>query len=110
MAFHVSKTHDTVVVAVDGTLNANNRQQLKMLVLDEIARGGRHFRVDFRETRYIDSSGLGILVNLAKKVRGTGGELRVANLNPDLRTLFELTKLDTMVRLEHDDSGDMMAG
>ncbi len=37
-----------------------------------------------------------MLVSLAKKLREDGGELRLANLNDDLRTLFELTKLDTL--------------
>jgi anti-sigma B factor antagonist len=33
---------------------------------------------------------------LSKKVREQGGELRLAGLNEDLRSLFELTKLDTL--------------
>ncbi len=37
-----------------------------------------------------------MLVSLSKKIREQGGELRLANLNEDLRTLFELTKLDTL--------------
>jgi len=45
---------------------------------------------------YIDSSGLGVLVSLSKKIREQGGELRLAGLNADLQTLFELTKLDTL--------------
>ena len=30
---------------------------------------------------------------------GRGGELRLANLNDDLKTLFELTKLDTLFQI-----------
>jgi anti-sigma B factor antagonist len=33
---------------------------------------------------------------LSKKIREQGGELRLAGLNADLQTLFELTKLDTL--------------
>jgi len=39
---------------------------------------------------------LGVLVSLSKKIREQEGELRLASLNEDLRTLFELTKLDTL--------------
>jgi anti-anti-sigma regulatory factor len=64
------------------------------------ARGGeRKFLIDFTNTGYIDSSGLGVLVSLSKKIREQGGELRLANLNEDLRTLFELTKLDTLFNI-----------
>jgi anti-sigma B factor antagonist len=52
--------------------------------------------IDFSKTGYIDSSGLGVLVSLSKKIREQGGELRLAGLNADLQTLFELTKLDTL--------------
>jgi anti-sigma B factor antagonist len=55
--------------------------------------------VDFAGTGYIDSSGLGVLVSLSKKIREQGGELRLANLNDDLRTLFELTKLDSLFHI-----------
>ena len=40
-----------------------------------------------------------MLVSLSKKIREQGGELRLANLNEDLRTLFELTKLDTLFHI-----------
>jgi len=56
----------------------------------------RKFLVDFSKAGYIDSSGLGALVSISKKVREQGGELRLSGLNEDLRSLFELTKLDTL--------------
>ena len=58
--------------------------------------GERQFLIDFSPTGYIDSSGLGALVSISKRVREAGGELRLAGLNEDLRSLFELTKLDTL--------------
>ena len=38
-------------------------------------------------------------MSLSKKIREQGGELRLANLNDDLKTLFELTKLDTLFQI-----------
>jgi anti-sigma B factor antagonist len=73
-----------------------NRQELKQLVLDALDGGGKRFVIDFTRTGYIDSSGLGVLVSLSKKIREQGGDLRLAGLNEDLQTLFELTKLDTL--------------
>jgi anti-sigma B factor antagonist len=85
-----------VVVVVDGQLIVSNRHELKQKVLDAAEGGARKILIDFENTGYIDSSGLGALVSLAKKLRESGGELRLAGLNEDLRTLFELTKLDTL--------------
>ncbi len=85
-----------VVVAVEGQLIVANRQGLKQLLQDALDRGDRRFLLDFTPTAYIDSSGLGALVSANRKVRDAGGDLRLAGLNEDLRSLFELTKLDTL--------------
>jgi anti-anti-sigma factor len=85
-----------LIVEVDGQLIVGNRQEFKQRVLDALDGGERKFVVDFTRTGYIDSSGLGVLVSLSKKIRDEGGELRLAGLNEDLKTLFELTKLDTL--------------
>ncbi len=84
------------VVRIVGQLIVGNRQDLKTLVQEGLDRGESKFLIDCTETGYIDSSGLGALVTLAKKVRESGGDLRIAGLNEDLRSLFELTKLDTL--------------
>ena len=99
MSFTMHREGDILVVDVGGQLIVGNRQELKQKVLDELEKGERRFLVDFAQTGYIDSSGLGVLVSLSKKIREQGGELRLANLNEDLKTLFELTKLDTLFQI-----------
>ena len=76
-----------------------NRQELKQTILDALEGGDSKFVVDFSDTGYIDSSGLGVLVSVSKKIREAGGELSLSGLNEDLRMLFELTKLDTLFRI-----------
>lgn len=98
-----------LVVEVDGQLIVGNRQEFKQNVLDALDAGERKFLVDFTQTGYIDSSGLGVLVSLSKKIRDEGGELRLAGLNDDLKTLFELTKLDTLFAIS-DSAADALKG
>jgi anti-sigma B factor antagonist len=99
MSFTVVKEPDAVVVDVDGQLVVTNRQEFKQVVLDEVEQGARSIVVDFSRSAYIDSSGLGALVSLGKRIREAGGDLRLAGLNEDLRTLFELTRLDALFPL-----------
>lgn len=99
MSIRSTREGDQVVVTVEGQLVAGNRQQLRDAVLPEIDRGARHFVIDFADTGYIDSAGLGALVSLSKRIREADGTLRLTNLNEDIRTLFELTKLDTLFTL-----------
>jgi anti-sigma B factor antagonist len=99
MGFDVSQQGQVTLVEVEGQLIVGNRQELKQQVLEQLENGDRKFVIDFAKTGYIDSSGLGVLVSLSKKIREQGGELRLSSLNDDLRTLFELTKLDTLFRI-----------
>jgi len=92
----------TVVVEVEGQLIVGNRHELKQMVLAALGDGARRFVIDFARTGYIDSSGLGVLITLSKEVRAAGGDLRLASLNEDLQTLFELTRLDTFFRISDD--------
>ena len=97
MGFSQSRDGSGVtVVKVDGQLIVGNRQELKDLVFAALDKGDRRILIDFSQTGYIDSSGLGALVSISKRVREAGGELRLSGLNEDLRSLFELTKLDTL--------------
>jgi anti-sigma B factor antagonist len=97
MPFIASQSPNNItVVRVEGQLIVANRHELKQIVQDALDQGARRFVFDFTPTAYIDSSGLGALVSMSKRVRQGGGDLRLAGLNEDLRSLFELTKLDTL--------------
>ena len=99
MSFEISDAEGVTLVRVNGELTVGNRERFKQVVLQRVADGDRKFVMDFAESSYIDSTGLGSLVSLSRKIREAGGRLRLAGLNEDLRTLFELTKLDTVFEI-----------
>ena len=99
MSFTLTRTDERLLVEVDGQLVVSNRQELKQAILHEVEQGVRLVVVDFSKSPYIDSSGLGALVSLGKRLRELGGDLRLAGLNDDLRTLFDLTRLDALFPL-----------
>lgn len=104
MALLVARHGLAVEVGVEGPLTSEDRRELRRAVLEELDRGARHFRIDFARASSIDSSGLGALISVSKHIREGRGDLRVANLNSEIRTLFALTKLDTLFAID-DDSG-----
>ncbi|HEY0928399.1 MAG TPA: STAS domain-containing protein [Gemmatimonas sp.] len=99
MSFTLDRADDVLTVTVDGQLIVTNRQEFKQAILDAADQGVRIVIVDFTHTGYIDSSGLGALVSLSRRLRDVGGDLRLVGLNDDLRTLFELTRLDALFPL-----------
>ncbi|MDH5643849.1 MAG: STAS domain-containing protein [Gemmatimonadota bacterium] len=106
MTFTVEQADNGVtVVSVDGQLIVGNRNEMKEKVNEALEGGNTKFVFDFGSTGYIDSSGLGALVSVSKKVREKGGDLSLAGMNEDLRMLFELTKLDTLFKI-YDSTGE----
>ncbi len=99
MSCQMTEIGGVVLVQVNGELIVGNREEFKQTVLMRLEGGDRKFVIDFGDSSYIDSSGLGALVSLSRKIRESGGDLRLAGLNEDLRTLFELTKLDTLFQI-----------
>lgn len=96
MRLTLERTDDALLVVVDGQLVVTNRQEFKQAVIDAMAQGVTLVVVDFAAAPYIDSSGLGALVSLSRRLREAGGDLRLVGLNDDLRSLFELTRLDQL--------------
>lgn len=99
MSFKISDQDGITLVEVDGELTVGNRERFKQVVLERVESGERKFLMDFGASSYIDSTGLGALVSLSRKIREAGGRMRLTGLNEDLRTLFELTRLDTVFDL-----------
>jgi len=57
--------------------------------------------LDMRETEFIDSSGLAVLVNCLQVSRRNNGEVCLFGMQAPVRTLFELTRLNTIFPIEH---------
>jgi anti-sigma B factor antagonist len=99
MSFSPERLDDVLIVTVNGHLVVTNRQEFKQAILDAADQGVKLVVVDFSTAGYIDSSGLGALVSLSRRLREAGGDLRLVGLNDELRTLFELTRLDALFPL-----------
>ena len=93
---HLSGLGQAVVAHVTGDLTVARRHELQQLVEDALARGERDVVVNLERVGYLDGATLGLLVLLARRAQARGGRFAVANVSDDLRTVFELTRLDTV--------------
>lgn len=83
----------SVIVAVNGELDLYTAPKLREC-LDELILGGTAvIIVDLEEVGFMDSSGLNVLVGSLKRLRVSGGELRLVCTKARLLKLFEITGL-----------------
>lgn len=81
------------------SLCADTRTQFEQQALDALDRGELLLVLDLRGVPYIDSAGLGSMVRITKRARAAGAELVLVEPNEDLVTLFDLTRLDTVLTI-----------
>jgi anti-sigma B factor antagonist len=78
-------------LAGTGRLNMVRAPRLREAVAVVIASGHHHLVLDMAGVEFVDSSGLGALVGCLKAARQAGGDLRIANVSPQVRMVLELT-------------------
>jgi anti-sigma B factor antagonist len=109
MGFSIERSAATCTVRIVDQLVAEDRTELRRVVLGELADATGVIRFDFSRATEIDAASLGLLVSLSRLAREHSAELRLAHLNDELRMLFSLTKLDDLFIMEADDTGDRAA-
>ncbi len=95
------------VIALSGRMDADNVAQLEKQ-LDSLFRDQR-FRIvlDFAGLEYMSSAGLRVMVQARKRSRDGvlgigGGDIRIANLSPRLKELFDLVGFTGMFNIYPD--------
>ncbi len=92
--FQTREAHGFTVITVGDTLDASNAEEAKEFFRQLITSGRTRMVVDLSGLGFIDSSGLGALVTALKTARSSGGEVRLCCLTPQVRSIFQLTRLD----------------
>jgi anti-sigma B factor antagonist len=55
--------------------------------------------LDFNTVDHLSSAALGMLINVNKKIRERNGQLRLANIKPQIYEVFVITKLNKLFRI-----------
>jgi anti-anti-sigma factor len=82
---------DVVIMPVSGRVDAVTAPQLNKTVHEQIDRGARFVLLDLSAVPFLSSSGLRSLLLIRKELMTLGGELRLAQLQPQVHEVFTLT-------------------
>lgn len=92
--FKRSEQNDVSVLVVRGSLDAQSAAELKPEVVLLGDSGVKKVLVDLDGLTLIDSSGVGVLISLFKRVRGGGGQVCFAGVKAQPKEVFRLLRLD----------------
>jgi anti-anti-sigma factor len=82
------------IIEPAGILDGTQADIFRKQVDEALAEGIEKLLIDLRNITFVDSSGLGALVMVLKKVRASQREMYVCSINDQVRMLFELTSMD----------------
>ena len=95
----VSEVKGWTVVTVHGEIDVATSPTLRERLIDLVNERGPRLVLDLEAVDFLDSTGLGTIVSVLKRVRTHGGDLRLVCTEARIRRLFEITGLDKAVPL-----------
>ncbi len=91
-----------VLTIKDERIDAHNSTELKEYLLQMIENGKIHILIQLGDVRFIDSSGLGALLSGNKHVAAKSGKLALINIQKQVLSMFELTRLNRVFEIYAD--------
>jgi anti-sigma B factor antagonist len=90
------------VIEPSGILDSTKAEEFRQIVEQMLVDGADVILIDLKDITFIDSSGLGTLVVILKKIRSLERKLCICSINDQVKMLFELTSMDRVFEVYED--------
>ena len=98
MGWNISENGNVLTVVVEGRLVAAVAPELREEVLSKMEEG-TNVLFDLSRMVHIDSSGLGVLVQILQKAKASGGKVILAELQSGPKIVFDITKVSRVFEI-----------
>ena len=99
MKIHLEFKHGVVIIEPQGRITVENELQLTAAVRRLHATGQFHLVLNLAQVPGIDSCGLGAIAQAYVSTWTRGGAMKIAEVSPRNRRLFEVTALATVMEV-----------
>ncbi len=80
-------------------VDVDNSKDLWFYLNTIITGGALKIYLDMEKLDYIDSAGIGVIINAAKMIRLKKGDIVIANIPDDIRTIFKVINLENFIKI-----------
>lgn len=96
--------HRVLCIRLEGELDHHTAEQLRNQVNTLIEeKPVKHILLNLGQLKFMDSSGLGVILGRYKQISNLGGEMVVCSISPDVKRLFEMSGLFKIIRMEENE-------
>ena len=85
--------NDVLIIAADGGLNKQTAGQFVEEVGSLVDKGVKKMIIDCSNLNFITSYGVGVLLRLHKKLKGAGGDIKIAGVHSRIIEVLQIMKL-----------------
>ena len=86
-------------IKMEKKLNLDNSNDLWIFFRTIVDGGGKNVIIDMSNLSFIDSSGIGILINTAKLIRQSKGDIVLINVSTDIYRILELVNFQRFIKV-----------
>ncbi len=99
MSFDISERYNSVVIELKGNvMGGPDAVSLNEKLHELIEQDKTNIVVNLSKVKFMNSSGLGMLIGALTTMRKAGGDLRIANATDKIESLLVITKLITVFK------------
>ncbi len=103
MELEIREINNIIIYDVNGDFSINMPIIIHDHVKSQLDNGKRNFLFNFKNVNYMDSFGVGQLVGSLTSIRNVGGKLKLTNLVPRIRFIFDVTGLIKVFKITEDE-------
>ncbi len=99
MNYSVEEKYNAVIITLKGNvMGGPDGAKLHDTLKELKEQDKKNVVVDLSKTKFMNSSGLGMLISALTTLRNAGGDLRLANVADKIQSLLVITKLITVFK------------
>ena len=101
----VEPAANAVVASVRGEIDLHNSPDLRGVLLELLAKHDpKRLILNLAQVPYMDSSAIAVLVEALQKIRKSGGRIFLTDLQPRVKGLLEIARLDSIFVVAKDET------
>jgi anti-sigma B factor antagonist len=102
MDIHDTTINNVTIITIAGSIDAFTAPRIAEHISSHISKGTVQLVADLKDVDYTSSAGLRVLLGAVKETRSRNGDLRLANVQPEVNKVLNLSGFSSIMRIFND--------